>query len=135
MKKKGALFFATSKVWKNKVVLLFTILTSRPRYWWLVFFTSIHIWLKSPESEVPVPWWLHCHFLSKKPTSFRYISILRGDKILKENHKKHRLGDSFKFCCPTLAANKTWYRSFDTDTDYTILLKIGSVPLDHWFRP
>ena len=37
---------------------------------------------------------------------------MRGDKILKENHKKHRLSDSFNFCCPTLAANKTWYRSF-----------------------
>ena len=38
---------------------------------------------------------------NKVPTSFRHIVFLRGDKILKENHKKHRLGDSFKFCCPT----------------------------------
>ena len=54
-KNKGVLFSATSKVWENKVVLLFSILASRPRYWRLVLFTSNHIWLKSPESEVPVP--------------------------------------------------------------------------------
>ena len=28
---------------------------------------------------------------------------LGGDKIQKENHKKHRLHDSFKFYYPTLA--------------------------------
>ena len=45
--------------------------------------------------------------------AFRHIVFLRGGKIIKENHKKHRLRDSFKFCCPTLAANKTRYRSFE----------------------
>ena len=28
---------------------------------------------------------------------------MRGQKIRKENHKKHWIHKSFKFCCPTLA--------------------------------
>ena len=50
---KVLLFSATLKVWEIKVVLLFSILASKQRYWRLAIFTSYHIWLKSP--EVPVP--------------------------------------------------------------------------------
>ena len=41
------------------------------------------------------------NFWIKKPTSLRHTAFLKGGKIRKENHKKHRLCDSFKFYYPT----------------------------------
>ena len=52
-KSKTTLFPQTFEVAENKVP--FSFLASRPRYLRLVLSTSIHIWLKSPESEVPDP--------------------------------------------------------------------------------
>ena len=46
--------------------------------------------------------------LGNRDFTFRWFQ----QNVWEENHRKHRLCDSFQFCCPTLAANKTWYRSF-----------------------
>ena len=97
---KSTLFSATSKVWEKKVVLLFSILASRPRYWWFVILTSLRNWLKSPVSRIPFPKRLKVN----KPRSFRYTAF----------HKKQQLCDFFKFYYPMLGEvypQQTWCRS------------------------
>ena len=48
------LFPQTFEVAGIKVPLFFSFFASRPRYWRLVLFTSIHILLKSTKREAPV---------------------------------------------------------------------------------
>ena len=40
---------------------------------------------------------------------------------------------SFQFCCPTLAANKTWYRSFENDHTFKISAPLFFSRCRKWF--
>ena len=54
MKTIKELFSGISKVWENKMVLHFSNLASRRRYWQFVLLNHLHVCLKSPVREVPV---------------------------------------------------------------------------------
>ena len=83
-KNKDTLFSGTLKVSENKVVLLFLIFASRPKYWRFLLFNSLCVWKKSLWSQISVPGnWLYC-FLSTYTTSSRDDTFFKWDKILQE---------------------------------------------------